>query len=124
MRNLERSIFQAESGEGRYQVQLVAVLCGRDLSVSITGGESPHIGAVCLAQYEDERISATVSTICLYGHRDDQLAIMCAKKISSKLKCAVSVSVGIHIDDAAFEEIELLKQNCVGCVEKLLNSNI
>lgn len=120
MRNLERGMFQIESGKGRYQVQLVAFLCGKDLSVTITGGETPHIGAVCLAQFERERVSATVSTICVYGHRDDQLAMMCAKNISSKLKCTVTVSVGIHIDNAASGEIKLLTQNCMDCVEKLL----
>lgn len=119
MRNLERTIFQVESGEGRYQIQLTAVLCGRDLSVTITGGESPHIGAVCLAQYEDERNSATVSTICVYAHRDDQPAAVCAKDISSRLKCTATVSVGIHIDNATPEEINILNQNCMNCIEKL-----
>lgn len=124
MRNLKRGIFQVESGEGRYQIQLIAISCGKDLSVTIMGGESPHIGAACLAQFEKERISATVSTICIYGHRDDQLAMVCAKKISSKLGCTVTVSVGIHIDNAAPEEIKLLNQNCMDCVEKLLCSDI
>lgn len=120
MSNFEKSIFQIESGEGRYQVHLIAFMCGRDLSVAVTGGEKAHIGAVCLGQYEEERDSATVSTICVYGHRDDQLAMVCAKKISSKFQCTVTVSVGIHIDDAASEEIKLLGQNCMDCVEKLL----
>lgn len=119
MRNREKGLFQVESGEGRYQIQLVAFLCGRDLSVTITGGESPHIGAVCLAQFEEERASATVSTICVYGHRDDQIAMACAKKISSKRRCTVTVSVGIHIDRATSEEIKILWGNCLDCIEKL-----
>lgn len=119
MRGCERGLFQIESGEGKYQIQLTALLCGRDLSVTITGGETPHIGAVCLAQFEEERASATVSTICIYGHRDDQVAMMSAKKISSKLRCTVTVSVGIHIDHAVPEEIKILNQNCMDCIEKL-----
>lgn len=119
MRNLRESIFQIESGKGRYQIQLLAFLCGGDLSVTIIGGETPHIGAVCLAQFEEERMSATVSTICVYGHRDDQVAMACAKKLSSRLRCTVTVSVGIHIDNATLEEIEILNQNCMDCVEKL-----
>lgn len=119
MRNLQKSMFQIESGEGRYQIRVLAFMCGKDLNVMITGGDTPHIGAVCLAQYEKERMSATVSTICVYGHRDDQIAMVCAKKLSSRLRCTVTVSVGIHIDNATLEEIEMLNQTCMDGIEKL-----
>ena len=85
-------------GEGKYRIEAAALRCGSDVSVTFTGGERPHIGAVSLAVYEPERDSATVSTITAYGHRDDELSRAAAKKLAAAWKCTVSASVGVHCD--------------------------
>lgn len=110
----------AASGQGRYAVNGAAVLCGRDVSLTFTGGTLPHIGAVSLGSYEPVRRSATVSTITVFTHRDDQLAAACAKKAATALTCTVTVSVGIHIDDASPQELEILCKNFEECSNRLI----
>lgn len=114
--------FSAQWGEGRYLVTGTALLCGRDVTMAFTGGTLPHVGAVSLAVYESERDSATVSTICVYAHRDDQLAARCAKEAAAALKCTAAVSVGIHIDDAAPEELEILTRNFCKCYSMIIDA--
>lgn len=110
----------AAYGKDKYQITGEAVFCGEDVNFSFTGGTHPHIGAVSLAVYEPARDSATVSTIAVYTHRDDQLAARCAKAASASLKCTVTVTVGIHIDHAAAQELELLSGNFDACCRLLL----
>lgn len=102
------------------RIKAEAHFCGEDISVTLVGGSLEHIGAVSLAVYEPERDSATVSTICSYGHRDDYLASMYAKRISSSLKCTVSVSAGVHIDNASAEDIKELSAEAESALSILL----
>lgn len=112
-------MIKIESGCGKYSVALTAMRCGNDLNVSVTGGTSAHIGAVSLAVYEPERASATVSTLCVYTHRDDVLSRAIAKELSSRLGCTVCVSAGIHIDDASPQDILTLRENAMDCCRRL-----
>lgn len=114
-------------GEGIYKITGMAVLCGEDVSFSFTGGTKPHIGAVSIAMYEPVRDSATVSTVTVYEHRDDQLSAKYAKNAATLLKCTVAVSVGIHVDDASSEDIMVLINNFQECyrmvLEKIIRDN-
>ena len=107
-------------GEGRCTVTAMAERCGKDLLLRITGGETPHVGAVALAQYEPQRDSATVSSLCAYGHRDDAVAIRFAKAAAAAGKCSAAAVAGIHVDDAGQEELSLIMENCECCLKALL----
>ena len=109
----------AAAGEGRYRIEATAVLCGEDLMVSFTGGEKAHIGAVSLAVYEPVRQSATVSTLTVYTHRDDQLSSRAAKALSVMFCCTAGVSVGIHVEEATEKEIEKLCGHFEECLQKI-----
>ena len=113
-------IFEASCGEARYRVWGSAVPCGRDCSIVLLGGTRPHVGAVSLAVYESARRSATVSTVTVFSHRDDVCAAACAKRASAALHCTVSVSVGIHVDDAEPHELQLLLDNADRCCGDLI----
>lgn len=87
--------------------------CGNDLAVTVCGGSLHHVGAVALAQPEDDPVrQATVSVIAAYGHRDDEVAKRIAKRLAGALHCTVSVSAGIHIDDATASEIAEIVRAC------------
>ena len=109
----------ADFGEKPYQIHGTAVFCGKDLHLSFTGGTLPHIGAVSLAVYEPDRDSATVSTICVYAHRDDRLSAACAKETAVRFQCTAAVTVGIHIDNASPQEIRRLCGNFRECRNRL-----
>lgn len=112
--------YEREYGEFPYRIQGRATLCGKDIHLSFTGGTREHIGAVSLAAYEPERNSATVSTISVYAHRDDVLAGSAAKRVSIRFRCTVTVTVGIHIDDAGREDIQILSENFEKCCERMI----
>ncbi|MBE7017925.1 MAG: hypothetical protein E7420_07235 [Ruminococcaceae bacterium] len=101
-------------------VEARAYYLGDDIVVSVGGGSHYHIGAVSIAVYEPERDSATVSTLCVYSHRDDTVSAYFAKKISREMKCTVSVSAGIHVDNASEIQIEALSKLSCECCEKLV----
>lgn len=109
-------------GEGKYIVRGIAVLCGQDVSMVFTGGTLAHVGAVSMGIYEPVRQSATVSTITAYTHRDDQLSAIGAKKAATKLECTVTITVGIHIDDADVQELEILCDNFNKCFDSLIEN--
>ncbi len=84
---------------------------GRDLCVSFSGGDTPHIGAVALAvpyteKHRTDKTYASVSTLTVTGHRDDGLAREAAHALAVKSGSTVTVSCGIHLDDATADEIE------------------
>ena len=107
-------------GEGDYKITGIAVACGEDMNLSFIGGTKPHIGAVSLALYEPIRNSATVSTIAVYTHRDGELSAKSAKEIATAFKCTTVVSVGIHVDHATIEELDILIKNFKRCCEKII----
>ncbi len=111
--------------QGRYQIELKAYGCGADFSVTICGGTRYHIGATALGCAKTAADSlpgtkATVSVICGFGHRDDEVARWAARYLATELNCNVSVAAGVHIDDASPEEINMLMANCREACKKLI----
>jgi hypothetical protein len=90
---------------------MTCVAMGRDLAVTLGGGDQPHIGAVAVAQPRPshlggKRVSATTSVITLLGHKEDELARTVANRIASGLDATVSVACGIHLDQAGSADLE------------------
>lgn len=108
-------------GVGKYEIRALAVSCGRDLSVTLCGGTLEHVGAVSLAAYEPERGSATVSTVTAFTHRDDYIAARAAKALSCALCCTVTVTAGVHVDDASQQDISRLCENADAAVAALID---
>jgi hypothetical protein len=116
----------AKTGESRWIVNAVSLICGKDMHVSFTGGEKPHIGATALAiprksLSDPEKVSASVSVLCVTGHKDDQLAREAALKIASALDLVVSVTVGLHMENANTNDIKKITDNFYQAVEKIID---
>lgn len=95
---------------GRITISLQAKRMGPDLSVMLSGGDRPHIGAVAVSQPRPSlknaaETSASTSVITLLGHKEDQLACDIAAELAVKTKGTVSVACGIHLDDITDKEI-------------------
>ena len=97
-----------------YPIRVNASLMGEDLSVTITGGVSPHIGGVSVAHMVDGRIR--LEEISLPGHKDLTVSSLYAKRLTEVLRRTVCVSCGIHYDRATKEQLE----DIVACTRKLL----
>lgn len=94
-----------------YEIRAEAVLSGNDLTVIVKGGSRPHIGSVSIAvprksMLNDGDMSATVSTINLPGHKDNEIGDMFAKGIAIATGSTCVVTCGIHIDNITKDEID------------------
>lgn len=96
------------------QIHLDGTRMGKDLSISIYGGHTPHIGAVALGvsrpSLKDPTLSSSsVSLITVTGHKEDEIVRKVASKLSSSLQATVCVCAGIHFDDLKYEDIQAME---------------
>jgi len=106
--------FSMSKEQNGIEVYMTVVYIGRDLIVAVYGGDQAHIGAMALAQPrpsldDPDKISASTSVICVMGHKEDLLAHQIAQSLASALNCVVSVSCGIHIDNANNQQIHTIQ---------------
>lgn len=109
----------------KYEIQLTAVSCGGDLSVVICGGQCHHVGAAALAlgilpDGGRPKYSATVSTLSVPDHKDSVIAQELSAFLADSLGCRISMTVGIHMDEASKEDISILCENSRKICQKLL----
>lgn len=100
---------------------------GRDLCVSVTGGDSPHIGSCSVSvprpsMVDEKKTSSTTSTINITGHKDDSVGNRISARLSAQLNVNVAVICGIHIDDISREAIEEVLSLADELTEKLLSA--
>lgn len=110
-----------------YDINCSAIKMGNDFTISIYGGDIPHIGAVALgiprpSLQDINKISSSVSLLTITGHKEDIIAQNCAKKLSSKLNSTIVVSCGIHIKDITFEDIQGLNSTVDDLINDLITS--
>ncbi len=107
-------IQQFSFGNDKLLIGASVIKIGDDYVVAFGGGEKFHIGAVAVGVPHpslkgDGVCSSSVSVICLTGHKEDMLARTAALELSRAFKHIVTVTVGIHIDNAAAKEISILE---------------
>jgi len=98
--DMEQRLIALEAHRGRIHLRMTAQFLGRDLSVTLSGGDRPHIGAVALAQPQ-----ASSSALSLPRHREEALARNIASTLSIEFNTTVCVVCGIHLDDILDREI-------------------
>lgn len=118
--------FKLSEGTGKCIVEAITVMCGKDLNVTIGGGEKYHIGAVAIAVPRNEfkegkKRTASTSVICVQGHREDELSYKCAKYLATELDCVVIVTIGAHIDNISQDEFQEILDNVNKILEKVIN---
>jgi hypothetical protein len=87
---------------------------GRDVLVSLWGGDRPHIGAIGMATprpslKDPTKWSATSSNFTYVGHKEDTVVKMISEKLASRLRTNIVVVAGIHWDNIRPEEIEIIQ---------------
>ena len=108
--------FTLTTTTGQYDITAHVRRIGTDLLVAVWGGDRPHIGAVSVAQprpsLKDPAVtSASASTFCLLGHKEDDLAKDIALALAAACKTCVVVTAGIHWDDLPAEGIQAVVRN-------------
>ena len=111
-------------GKDKYKVKLVAIKSGEDLTVIISGGEKPHIGAMAVSiprpsLKDSNKVSTSTSVFTLIGHKEDELSKQIAENITKITKKITVVIVGLHIEKATLKDIGCLIKNTQKAVDKL-----
>lgn len=101
---------------GRTRVSLEWNWMGKGLVVRLYN-ENPHIGAVAIGDYDQASGRVSVSVITRLGHKEDGVASHAAHNIAKSIKNPVCVIAGIHIDDAAIDELQEIEAACKSLVE-------
>jgi alpha-beta hydrolase superfamily lysophospholipase len=101
-----------ERKAGRHSIFLEAKDVGKDLLITIYGGDEHHLGGVAVAyetrsHYRDAS-TVSVSTLTFPGHKDYIVANSAAEQICKILQRSVVVTTGIHYDNATKAELETI----------------
>jgi len=110
-----------------YVVEAEAARIGRDILISIWGGERPHIGAVAAAQprpslADANRTSATASVLTYVGHKEDDVAKRTAEAIAARFNTNAVVTVGIHWDHLSPDGVQIIQDRCQEITETLIQA--
>lgn len=102
------------------------VQMGKDCSICIWGGDTPHVGSVVMStarpSLTGSGVGVTSSVLNGIGHKDEYVARKFAEAAAEKFVCTAVCSCGIHIDGitpAQLQEVsvvcdKLLKQVIAG----------
>lgn len=113
-------------GAGKHRINLTAhVTNGNGLAIIIDGGERAHLGGVALAspgvKIDGQQLSnCDLWTLTVPGHKDAQLAEKIAKKLCLETGEPVSVSLGVHVEHATVQDINLLCENVEAAADLFL----
>ncbi|MFD1175723.1 hypothetical protein ACFQ3W_05315 [Paenibacillus puldeungensis] len=100
-------------------IKLEAIPMGRDLLLTITGGEA-HIGSASTAYPVSGGFD--VQTTAVPGHKEHTLSADFARRAAAALNRTVTVVMGIHYDNLTKEEIMAISQHTSDLLEKYLLS--
>lgn len=116
MKNLEVCV-----EDGEFSLYAIVIPVGEDISATVYGGTSPHIGASAISvprpSLSDKTVtSSSTSVFCVTGHKEDELAKAAAARLAAEFNCVANVCAGIRIDSASKADIQRINAN----FEKLL----
>ena len=122
MRTLE-----LKAGTAPYIVYGHVVWCGKDVVAVIGGGTRSHVGAAALAEARlsfsgDGSTSSSASVLARFDHKDDLAARTAALYLSKNLQTTVVATVGLHVDHASAEDIQVLQTNLHLLLEKIVEN--
>jgi hypothetical protein len=112
-------LFRITREVGRIEITLEAKEIGNDYLLALTGGRE-HVGAVSIGYFDEKNQRASSSVITMPGHREEQLALQSARRVSKATKRTTVIVVGIHQDNISLEEI----RNLVSAAEEMIEDFI
>ena len=99
----------------RIEVNLTAFQMGKDLCVILTGGDTPHLGAITAASQ-----SLSPETIVFDTHKENFVTEMIAKILRKEYEGNFVICCGIHLDDIEKQEISDVMDLCKNMIMELV----
>lgn len=94
-------MIQIDRRKDRIRLRLIAVPMGRDLCVVITGGDTPHLGAVTVCADKKEPVTEVFAS-----HKDHVVTELAAGILRGEYEGSFALCCGIHLDRIEKREIE------------------
>lgn len=108
-----------------YYIQCDVIRMGKDYTVAVYGGDTPHVGSVVMSvarpSLTGDGISVTSSVINGIGHKDEVIARRFAETLAKERNCTVVCSCGIHVDDIKSDQIEIIREKCGKILDRMMN---
>jgi hypothetical protein len=98
-------LFKVTEKVSRTEITLEVKKLGEDYLLTLTGGKE-HAGAVAVGLFDEKSGRASSSVLTLPGHREEQLALDSARRVSRATEKTTVVVAGIHVDNISQEEIK------------------
>jgi hypothetical protein len=105
---------------GRVQLLLKGESVDKDMFFVLSGGRE-HIGAVAMGIYDKESCRASSSVISVPGHREDEIALRGARKVSAVTQSTTVFMVGIHVDTITVDEIQTIVKASEKMIDELID---
>lgn len=100
------------------------VQMGKDCTICIWGGDTPHVGSVVMStarpSLTGNGVGVTSSVLNGIGHKDEYVARKFAEAAAEKFVCTAVCSCGIHIDGITPAQLQEVSTVC----DKLLKQVI
>ncbi len=122
---MDQTEIKISHGEGKYKINISAIITGDGVAAVLTGGERPHVGGSALSVPRSgndagkNRYDTWITP--RPGHRDADVAALVARIICEDTGMTAAVTAGIHIDNASREEINILIENSREAARLLTN---
>ncbi len=114
-------MFKTTKKVSRIDITLDVKKLGEDYLLTLTGGKE-HVGAVAVGMFDEKSGRASSSVLTLPGHREEQLALDSAKRVSKATGKTSVVVAGIHVDNISLEEIKEIISTAEEMVENFIAS--
>lgn len=100
------------------------VQMGKDCTICVWGGDTPHVGSVVMStarpSLTGSGVGVTSSVLNGIGHKDEYVARKFAEAAAEKFVCTAVCSCGIHIDGITPAQLQEVSAVC----DKLLKQVI
>ena len=107
----------------QYDLNCDMIQMGKDYTIAIYGGDTPHVGAVVMSiarpSLIGNGIGVSSSILTVTGHKDDQIAKWIAEETAKKTNGIVVCSCWIHIDGITPEQINIVIEKCDALLQKI-----
>lgn len=114
-------MFKITRKVSRIEITLEVKKLGEDYLLTLTGGKE-HAGAVSVGLFDEKSGRASSSVFTLPGHREEQLALDSARRVSKATGKTTVVVAGIHVDNISLEEIKEIVSTAEEMVENFIAS--
>lgn len=116
--------FEIDLADAPNKIEAVCVECGADLIVVVGGGTRYHCGAVALtislpSIKDPQKLTHSTYQVPVPGHKEEALAREGSLILSNALRRNVVMSVGIHEDNLAKDQIPYVVDQFYKLVERI-----